>query len=507
MVNDSLVSARRVRQSIESPDDIANAFDEITYDKGESLLSMFEAYMGPDGFREGVRRYLANYRWKNATSADFLASLAGDRPAIASAFSSFLDQPGVPLITLTLDCRKNAAKLELSQQRFLPLGSPGAAPQRWKVPFCLRYPAGSVAAHECLLFDQPTVEVTLSKATGCPAWVEANADGNGYYRVLYQGELLSDLLKADAQVLSGREKMVLIGDMSALTGNGKLQLGTALALVPTLARDSSWRVVVKTMEITTDPKANLVPPDLASQYREYLEDLYGQRARQLGWKAKPGETEDDRMLRTQLLEVVANQAEDPELVAQVKPLALAWLDDHKAVPPDMVAAVLNTATRHGDRALFDRLLAAALQEKDEDLQRKLLNAMGRFPQPEIAKTAFPVLLSHEFDVRQSLTILDAARDSPVTRDLAYDFVKQNWDALIARLPADWGAFMPSVAKSFCDEQHSRDAADFFDGRSTKYPGGPRNLAQTLEGIDLCVAYKKAQEPSLAEFLHRYGRLN
>ena len=57
--------------------------------------------------------------------------------------------------------------------------------------------------------------------------MEANADGNGYYRVLYQGELLSDLLKADAQTLSGREKIVLIGDMSALTGNGKLQLGTA----------------------------------------------------------------------------------------------------------------------------------------------------------------------------------------------------------------------------------------------------------------------------------------
>ena len=33
---------------------------------------------------------------------------------------------------------------------------------------------------------------------------------------------------------------------------------------------------------------------------------------------------------------------------------------------------------------------------------------------------------------------------------------------------------------------------FFKGRSTNYTGGTRILTQVLEGIDLCVAYKKAQ---------------
>lgn len=507
MVNDGLVSARRVRQSIESADDIANAFDQITYDKGDALLYMFESYMGPDRFREGVRNYFAEYEWKNATSADFLAALAGENPDIASAFSTFLDQPGVPLITVNLECNKKTANVELSQQRFLPLGSAGAVPQLWKVPVCLRYPEGSGEARECTLLDQPARQITLSKTTSCPAWIVANADADGYYRVLYQGELLNNLLKDEARVLSEREKVGLIGDMSALTGNGKLPLGTALALAPNLARDSSGRVIVKTMEITTDPKGNRVPPNVLSQYHRYLEDLYGQRARQLGWKAKPGESEDDRLLRAQLLDVVANQAEDPELFAQAKSLALTWLDDHKAVAPEIVATVLNTAARHGDRALFDRIRAAAKQEKDEDIQSKLLTALGLFQQPEIAKAAFSILLSDEFDVRQSIAILLVAHDSPKTRDLLYDFVKQNWDALMGRFPSDWGASMPSVANSFCDEQHRHDAADFFEGRSTKYKGGPRHLSQTLESIDLCVAYKKTQQPSLTQFLERYGKEN
>ena len=37
------------------------------------------------------------------------------------------------------------------------------------------------------------------------------------------------------------EKVSLIGDISALTGNGKIPLGKALALAPALARDRDAR--------------------------------------------------------------------------------------------------------------------------------------------------------------------------------------------------------------------------------------------------------------------------
>ena len=509
MENDSLVSARRVRQPIESNDDIANAFDGITYNKGSALLNMFEDYMGADRFRDGVRRYLAKYAWKNATSADFLTSLAGDDATIAPAFSSFLDQPGVPLVSVALDCQGSEPRLDLTQQRFLPLGSQGGQPELWKAPVCVRYPVGSGVAgsnddRECMLLDHPSARLALPKATGCPGWVEANAGAAGYYRVLYQRDALGDLLKNDARALTLPEKVALIGDISALTGNGKIPLGQALALAPGLARDPARQVVNKTMQVTTNLQDNLVSPDLLPQYHRYLEDLYGSRARALGWKDKPGESDDDRLLRSSVEGTVANQAEDPESIAEAKTLTLAWLDDRKAVDPDILSSVISAAARHGDLALFDRLRAAARQEKNEDILNTLLFALGSFPDPEIAKKALPIVLTDEFDNRQSLDILFGVAQSPQTRDLAYDFVKQNWDALIAKLPTDSGSFLPYVAVGYCDDVHQQDAAAFFQGRSTKYTGGPRNLAQMLEEIDLCVAFKKAQQPSVTEFLKSYG---
>jgi len=503
MDNDALVSARQVRQPIESNDDIANAFDGITYNKGSALLNMFESYMGPEKFQQGIHRYLLKYEWKNATSAEFLAALAGDDSNLASAFSSFLDQPGVPLVTAQLECHDGAAQLDLTQQRFFPLGSSGAAPQLWKVPVCVRYPAGTGEARECTLLEQQSAELRLTKATGCPGWVEANDGANGYYRVLYQGDLLDDLLKKNAQVLSLPEKVALIGDLAALTKNGKMPLGKALALAPAFAQSPARQVVTKTMEITTGLQDNLVSDDLLPQYRKYLLALYGGRARELGWKAQPGESEDARFLRRALLGVVGNGAEDPEAVAQAKRLALAWLNDHKAVDPDMVNVVLSIAARHGDRELFDRMRAAAKKETDESFRGNLIFCLGLFQDPEIVNTALPIALSGEFDVRESLSILFAPSERRQTRDLAYDFVKRNWDLMVAKLPTDTGAYAPYVAAGYCDAEHRKDAESFFTGRSTKFTGGPRVLAQVLEGIDLCIAYKNAQEASVTEFLKSY----
>jgi alanyl aminopeptidase len=504
MYSDGLVSARQVRQPILSNDDIANAFDGITYNKGSALLNMFETYMGPDRFREGIQRYLKQYEWRNATSAEFLEALAGDHHDIAAAFSSFLDQPGVPLVSAKLECNGGSAKLDLSQERFFPLGSTGTETQLWKIPVCVRYPAGSEQARQCMLLQQSSGEMELSKASSFPDWVDANADADGYYRVLYAGAVLTRLLTTDYNLMSLPEKVSLIGDISALTGNGKVPLGQALALAPPLARDPARQVVNKTMEITTGLQDNMVEPNLLPRYRQYLSDVYRERARELGWESKPGESDDNRLLRPSLAGVMANQAEDPGAIAEGRKLAMAWLEDHKAVQPDMIGVVLTTAARHGDRALFDRMRAAARQEKDENVRGTLLFSLGLFQDPEIAKTALPIVLADEFDSRESLNILFGVAQSPKTRDLAYDFVKQNWDAIVAKFPTDTGSFLPFVAGGYCDEQHRQDAKNFFEGRSTRYTGGPRNLAQMLEGVDLCIAYKRAQEPSVTEFLQNYS---
>ena len=68
-------------------DDIENAFDDITYEKGASILRMFELYVGEDVFQRGIREYLTARAWGNATNADFVAAISKASGSKASGSS------------------------------------------------------------------------------------------------------------------------------------------------------------------------------------------------------------------------------------------------------------------------------------------------------------------------------------------------------------------------------------------------------------------------------------
>src|SRR5262249_25298622 len=150
-----------------------------------------------------------------------------------------------------------------------------------------------------------------------------------------------------------------------------------------------------------------------------------------------------------------------------------------------------SAARHGDPALFDQLAAAAKAEKDEAVQGALLSALGAFRDPALAKRAQELALKSDFESQQLFPLIFGPTAWPGTRDAAYEFVKQNWDALIARLPTDAGASLPFVAAAYCDADHLADAEAFFKDRATKYSGGPRNFSQAMEQIRICVAGRAA----------------
>ena len=503
MFEDILVNTRKIRQEINSMDDIANAFDGISYQKGAAVLTMFEAWVGPEKFQKGVHNYLEAHRFGNATVKDFLAAIeAATQPGVAAAFSTFLDQPGVPVIDVALDCAGGAGKLALSQKRLLPVGSIGSTAEIWLVPVCTRTGAAGKDARGCTLLSQPQGSMP-APGGGCPTWIMANDGELGYYRALYKGDLLKKLLAVADTNLSLAERVGLIRDVNALAQAGAMPMGEALALVPHFAGDPARQVVQATLRISGDVDEHLVPADLKPNYARFVSKTYGARARTLGWTRRPGDDDDTDILRENLVPYVARHGEEPQLQAQARQLALKWLEDPNAIQSDMAGHVLGVAAHFGDRALFDRFLAAAKKEKERRNRRRLLSALGSFKDPALVKEAMALFLTNEFDSRETRLILFSEIQDEASRPLAWEFMKAHYDAIVARLPHEETGEMPFFAAGFCDATQRKDAATFFQSRAEKLPGGPRNLAQVLETIDLCMASKAAQEPSVREFLAKY----
>jgi len=508
MHGDSLVSARKIRQPIDSNDDIANAFDGITYEKGAAVIQMFETWLGPEKFRKGVQLYLKQHAWGNATAADFEAGIsAAAGHDIAPAFDSFLNQPGFPEVSVTLDCSAKP-KLRLSQKRLLPLGSKGSTQQIWRVPVCVAYQSDGAVHHQCELLSDPRSEMVLTEAKSCPTWIEPNDRESGYYQVAYQDGLLDKVLLDHGSHLTLAERVGVLGNVESLVSTGDISPRAALALVPQYANDSSREIVSSVAGIAGILKGKDVPDDLRPKGAQFIRQTFGQRAVELGWTGKRGESDDTRLLRQRIVPFVAVTGEHKELLDEASVLARKWLADHSAVTPDMSASVLRAAAEFGDRDLFDHYHQAALAEKDHRRREQLIGALGSFRNPELAKAGMALVLTKEFDAREGFfALLFGPLNYPETRELPFQFIQQHLDELVKIVPRevgeDYAALLPFVGNAFCDTTHRAEVESFFADRVKTYTGGPRNLAQTLESIDLCIAERKALGPDLAAFLKQY----
>src|SRR5260370_8154291 len=113
---DSLVNTHPIEVKVNSPSEIEEIFDDISYGKGASIIRMLEAYAGEDHFMRGVRSYLEKYRFSNASGNDLWNQIEQSSQTRGKAImSERIRKPGHPGANVKLA----AKRLITSHQRSL----------------------------------------------------------------------------------------------------------------------------------------------------------------------------------------------------------------------------------------------------------------------------------------------------------------------------------------------------------------------------------------------------
>src|SRR5205085_8802838 len=190
--------------------------------------------------RKAIHSYLKAHARKTATTADFLEALNRQTHRdVATAFSSFLDQSGVPLVSAELtDSATGSPTLRLSQKRYLPVGSSGDVHRHWGIPVRLEYQTGGDKKQMSVLFNTPQQTVNLSAGPAVLQWLCLNRAAAGYYVSAYHGQLLTNLLRAGSEV-SPAERMDIAHSISAAVRSADLPIGEALSVMPSLLQDAA----------------------------------------------------------------------------------------------------------------------------------------------------------------------------------------------------------------------------------------------------------------------------
>jgi cytosol alanyl aminopeptidase len=504
---DSLVSARAIRQPIASTNDIENAFDAITYQKGGAVLAMFEGWAGATVWQKGLHAYLAKHRFGNATADDFLdAENEATGQDVKTAFHTFLDQSGVPWLVARLVCPppgtpKRIVSVRLEQSRFLPIGSTGEANRAWQIPVCVRTNTGVT----CSLLSGREGEVDLGGASSaCPTFVFPNADAAGYYRFALVPGDLATLRAHGLSRLSTREKVAYATSLRSAYARATTPMKDIFAAVAPLARDGDPAVAEEPMVYLGQARDWLyVDAALRERIEAYGRDLYAPAARTLGWLSKKGDSDETRTLRASVLGFLALTAQDRAVRLEARRRGLAYIgmgtdgDVHaEAVDPNLVATALSVTGEEADRATWDAMKAVFARSVDEQVRSRLLAAMSGARDPELARSARSLVLDPALRDSEIMTPLGVQLANPATREMAWTWIKDNYDAILARLPRHHGGVgLVSTGHSFCDTAHAADVEAFFAPRIDGIEGGPRTLASTLEDVRLCAAKRQAQEPS------------
>ena len=488
---DALVSARQIREPIASRGDIFKAFDHITYQKGATVIAMFEGWVGADAFRSGVRSYIKAHEDGSATSADFLGSIAqASNKPLTPAFNTFLNQNGVPQVDVRLRCAARDVQLEMTQHRLDLVGAAKRASQQWQIPVCVRYGKGASSHEACTLMTEASAKLPLEG--GCPAFVFANAGGRGYYVPDYRDGLLARL-EAHRDALSVAEYESLLLDLKALVRAGSVTAAQALRWARFGAAARDRHVVVAAVDLAEFVGNTVVVDADRSKYSRFVREVFGPRAKALGFAPKANESDDDQLLRRQLLRFVA--PEDPALAAEARRLARAWMRDRNAVDPGMVDVVLITAGRTGDASMFDALVAEAKSTQDRLERRYLMMALFSFTDPALAPKGLALLLDPAFDVRESWTALQNGFWWNPTRRAPNDYIMANFDALTKTVGNEEPGHWPAFASGLCTERDRVELDAFWKERVSRYSTASRELAGAVESIDLCARVRAANKPA------------
>ncbi|XP_008335053.1 endoplasmic reticulum aminopeptidase 2 [Cynoglossus semilaevis] len=492
---DSLNSSRPISNAAESPTQIEEMFDTVSYDKGACVLHMLRYFLTDDVFQSGIVRYLRKYSYKNAQNQDLWDSLsntcteddfvsgkhcytsehatrnaymfAGEHLNLTAMMNTWTLQKGVPLVTVT----RRGPRLLIRQNRFLrtvmpsdPLWPSLQKGFLWHIPLTYKTNGSSLIHRHLMTTHTDSIHVGEEVS-----WVKVNTDMTGYYLVHYEDggwDNMIDLLRENHTALSYKDRTHLIHNAFQLVTAGHLPIHKALDLISYLQKETNTVPLLEGLGYL-DAFYHLIEkrnePELTHILGSYILRFFREVINQQTWSDEG--TVSQRRLRSEVLSLACHLS-DPSCIQQAKSIFKDWLHSNGTLnlPTDVAQTVYSVGAQddHG----WKTLLHTYNFSLSEVLKDKILHALSR--STDISKLERLLQLGLEGNVIRmqdlSHVVLMVARN-PQGHHLSWNFVKKNWDMLVKKFHL--GSFsirniLIGTTSQFSTQEELNDVQRFFE---------------------------------------------
>jgi puromycin-sensitive aminopeptidase len=376
--------------------------------------------------------------------------------------------------------------LQLSQQRFTYLKQELPSEELWEIPIQIRLTIGEhTEQHQLLLTDQ---ETTVPLPDGVTASL-INAGGHGFYRVHHRGSLLQQLLDQDHDGLVPIERFNLASDAWATTVAGLMPLTEYLDLTARFKKERDknvWAVLLDSFSFLN----RIIAPDDRASLQALVRDRVTPAVKDLSWDPQPGESDLTRQLRGDLLGALGRKGNDQATQHQAVERYQLYRNDPSAVDPNIVPALVAILAYIGDEARYEQFSELYRRAATPQEERRYLFSLTMFRSSDLLSRTLSRTLNGEIRTQDAPFVVAATMTSVHGRELAWEFVKTNWDQMDRLFPKQGLRRMCGGIVGLATPELEQDVRAFFTSR--KIDLGGKTLDQYLEQLRVAVSFRERE---------------
>jgi aminopeptidase N len=481
---DALASTRPIEFPVESPDDASGMFDTLTYTKGGAVLRMIEQWLGPEVFRDGIRRYLAAHAYGNTETHDLWDALeeASGKP-VRRIMDAWIFQPGYPAIEVT----REGDTIRLTQRRFAP--SMPKDETTWPVPLIVRQVGAQGEQVEHVLVEADGLTVPLVDPN---ALVVANAGSTAFVRTFYDDELRGRLTDRLGDLAPG-ERQSLVDDAWAAAVSGRASASAFLDVAAGFRNETApsvWQTIMTGLAWCD----RFLDGEPRERFRDFVRTLVRPAMDRLGWDPRPEEGELDGELRGDLIRTLGILGDDPETQAMARE-AEALSRSGGGVDASVAAAAVEVTAFAGGEDAFEAFRARMHDAPTPQEQDRYRGALTRFRDPALMERLLALVVSDEVRPQDAPFLLSRAEANRDLGAIAWRYVRDHWDELLPRFAASNVIHLAVGARTLTAPELVAEVQAFFTEHDI--PQNHRSLVQAMERQRVMAAMRERSSGELA----------
>ncbi|PAA80666.1 hypothetical protein BOX15_Mlig024421g3 [Macrostomum lignano] len=482
---DDVITSHPIIVDVETPQEITQIFDTITYSKGQAVLTQLEDFMGMDNFQLGLQDYLKANEFGVASTPQLYESL---QKYSADNVTEFMDrwtrQMGFPLVTVAETADPDV--LLLNQTWFLrePATRVNATASPFSYQWIIKLSYSSQNGSSSQMMRDQQMRLTVPGYRNFSQPLKFNLGQQGFYRVNYPDSWwhgFADALRLNVTVLSAVDRAGLISDAFAVANSNQLGYAAVVKLLSYMASESHylpWYAASSGLGAITRQLARRATYGAWSEFvRNITAPLYSS----IGWANKTSHL--DKLLQPIALNLACS-AGNTDCLAEAKLRFDSWRLNGSSINSELRQIVYTYGLLESDtQAVWDFMWQRYLASDSAAERERLLRALAMSRNAWLVNRLLDFSLDRDLVRRQDfVTLIGYIGANPNALEILWNWCRLHWDSLLKDFgPEDrrLGAMVPGFARQFNDEFHLAEYEAFI--RSTE-AGAGENARQTTLGI-------------------------